>query len=367
MNKGFWLALALLLALLLAIMPALLIAQYWLSSPCSDYQHCNASPNLQTKHNVKLAKVKLNQGLTLWQQGLYDEALLSLVHASELGSQPAELYRQYAQDWLDSHQNAALYSSDLPNWAGAGCLQQVLFVTSELPSLGQASDFIRRFNMDLRLQSLPICIAPKVVFVPQLFECDDVDSNTRISCDIAPLAAHLKDRQFTHLVIFTRQGKANVHNGIMYLDLQDTYDVLIHEMAHFAGFIDEYPLSKELAERVCSGIAAPNLVFQQAGQPQPDLHYWQGLGRTDIPLLSKARTCNNHSAQAFKTSKEMTFMEYHDLRRIPATYLAAWQASLQQNKHITPAFINFAQLYEQQNDVSAVYWRARYQAFHQPP
>jgi len=206
-----------------------------------------------------------------------------------------------------------------------------------------------------------------VVFVPQLLQCDDAATNTRISCNIAPLAAHLKDAQFTHIVIFAKQGKANVHNGIMYLDQRDTYDVLVHELAHFAGFIDEYPLSKELAERVCSGINTPNLVFQQAGQNQPDLHYWQQQGRNDKVKLTKARTCNNHSAQAFKVSSEMTFLEYHDLNRIPAPYLAAWKASLQQNLSITPAFINFAQLYEQQNDDSALYWRERYQAFHQAP
>lgn len=358
--QALWLA----LSLLLALAPAVIIAQHWLSSSCSSITACQ---DQQIKHNVKLADKNLTQGLKLWQQGKYDKALASLKLAAQLGSKHAELYRQYAQNWQNSLQSLVKLEDGLQSWARAGCLQQILFVTSELRSLSQASDFISRFNTDLRLQGLPICIAPQVVFVPHLFDCDDVSANTRISCDITPLAANLKDKQFTHLVIFTRQGKANVHNGIMYLDRQDTYDVLIHELAHFAGFIDEYPLSTELAERVCSGIEAPNLVFQQAGQQQPDMHYWHEQGRTDTVKLSKARTCNRHSAQAFKASSDLTFMEYHDLNRIPASYLTAWKASLQQNQHITPAFINFAQLYEEQHDQNALYWRQRYQAFHQQP
>jgi hypothetical protein len=358
--KGIWLT----LALFIALVPVVLISQSWFTPTVS-------SPSQLQKTNIKLAQKNLARGLKLWLQGEYSSALDSLTLAADLGSAPAQLYLQYGQGWQNTQLNTVKLNTDMDldklSWAGPDCLQQILFVTSELRSLSQATDFINRFNSDIRLQGLPICIAPKVVFVPQLLKCDDVAANTRISCDIAPLAANLKEAQFTHLVIFAKQGKANVHNGIMYLDEQDTYDVLIHELAHFAGFIDEYPLSKELAERVCSGIDTPNLVFQQAGQKQPDLHYWQQQGRSDKVKFTKARTCNNHTAQAFKISSELTFMEYHDLNRIPVSYLAAWTTSLQQNHSITPAFINFAQLYEQQNDVSALYWRQRYQTFHQQP
>ena len=40
--------------------------------------------------------------------------------------------------------------------------------------------------------------------------------------------------------MYAKKGKANVHNGIMFIDRQDSYDVFINELAHFAGFIDEY-------------------------------------------------------------------------------------------------------------------------------
>ena len=352
-----------LLSLVLAILPALLVTLHWHQPECGAPQTCQALSAAQASNLEQIQKRYLTEALTLWQQADFQQATDFFKLAAESGSEIAKVYHFYTMQWLTSqHEPTRPTRNSLP-WADGSCRQQVLFVTSELSSLPQAAEFISRFNRDPRLQQLPICIAPTVEFVPELLHCSDVDANTRISCNIAPLASRLKDRQFTHLVIFTRQGKANVHNGIMYLDQKDSYDVLIHELAHFAGFVDEYPLSEELAERICQGVEAPNLVFQQAGQSQPDTHYWQQLGQSDKAPLSAAQTCNNHTTQAFKLSADMTFMQYHDLRRIPDTYLAAWQAALGQNRNITPAFINFAQLYEQQHDDSAHYWRARYQAF----
>ena len=342
----------------------MLLIRHGQLAECAVSNGCRPSPVQLATNTTPINQHYLAEALSLWHQADYRQAVNFFELAAESGSDQAKLYTLYTKQWLAAQQNSIHRASNRHDWADGDCRQQVLFVTAELTSLPQATEFIRQFNGDQRLQRLPICIAPKVEFVPDLLHCENVDAHTRIRCDITPLAANLKDRQFTHLVIFARQGKANVHNGIMYLDQKDTYDVLIHELAHFAGFVDEYPLSAELAERICGGVDAPNLVFQQAGQSQPDMHYWQQLGQAHNFVLSKAQTCNNHATQAFKMSDNLTFMQYHDLRRIPDTYIAAWQAALRQNRNITPAFINFAQLYEEQND-DGDYWRARYQAFHQ--
>ena len=351
------------LSLVLAILPALLVTLFWHQPECGAPHTCQAPSITSAADLEKIQKRYLAEALNLWQQADYQQATDFFKLAAQSGSERAKVYQFYTTEWLASQNDPARPASNSLPWAEGSCRQQVLFVTGEISSLPQAAQFISQFKRDPRLQLLPICVAPTVEFVPELLQCSDVDANTRISCNIGPLASTLKERQFTHLVIFARQGKANVHNGIMYLDQQDTYDVLIHELAHFAGFVDEYPLSEELAKRICQGVEAPNLVFQQAGQSQPDTHYWQQLGQLHNAPLSTAQTCNNHSAQAFKLSADMTFMQYHDLRRIPDSYLAAWQAALRQNRNITPAYINFAQLYEQQHDDSARYWRTRYQAF----
>jgi hypothetical protein len=324
------------------------------------------SPIFSQAQREVLAKRRVEQGLRLWEQKQYQQSLHDFSLAIELGSVESSVYQRYGQRWLNDQQVNNEQTQQTEIWAPQSCLQQILFVTAELSSLVQATKFIQLFQSDTRLAVLPICISPQIVFTPNNLPCKSVNKYTRISCDIKPLASQLENQQFTHLVVFTKQGKANVHNGIMYLDQQDTYDVLVHEMAHFAGFVDEYPLSAELAKRVCSEAEAPNLVFKRADQKQIDMHFWQQLKQNTSVALTPARTCDNHTSQAFKPSANMTFMEYYDVKRIPDFYLSAWQQALSLQHNLTPAFINFAQAFEEQPANSrAHYWRERYEQYHQ--
>jgi hypothetical protein len=245
------------------------------------------------------------------------------------------------------------------------CKQKLLFVTPDIGSLQQAEYFRARFAQDPRLSSLSICIYDVTWFDPVDLACNENwQQSGRLGCQLKSLAEKLKSVPFTHLVMFANKGKANVHNGIMFLDRMDTYDVFIHELAHFSGFIDEYPLSQNLAKRVCAGIAAPNIVFKQAEQINVDRLYWQSIGMQSSTDVFAARTCDNHPAQAFKASNQLTFMEYHDTAFIPADYLTAWQRQLQKTPNLPSAHVNFAQLYEQSNNLSeSQFWRAKYQQY----
>jgi hypothetical protein len=247
------------------------------------------------------------------------------------------------------------------------CSQRLQFIVSSERSIQQAAEFEQRFLQDSRLKILPICIEKPLWVEPSQLNCEgDWLGSGRLGCDLQALGPTLKTQTFSHLVIFAAQGKANVHNGIMYLDSQDTYDVFVHELAHFSGFVDEYPLSKDLASRVCDGRAAPNLVFQQAGQGKADLSLWSSLGDEYGVAVTPARTCDNHSSQAYKPSADITFMEFHDQAYIPPVYMAAWLKRLANPLTQTPAYINFAQLYEGQNKLSqGKYWRQRYVDYRQ--
>ena len=46
------------------------------------------------------------------------------------------------------------------------------------------------------------------------------------------------------VAVLVDEGGANVNSGILYIDRNDTEEVLFHELTHLLGFIDEYPLSK---------------------------------------------------------------------------------------------------------------------------
>jgi hypothetical protein len=318
----------------------------------------------------ELVEQQLADGLALWRDKKYQQSakVFSSIGSKNLNQDLRFLTRlyEYHTTAFNKNRNSDFKQqlSTLPD----NCKQKILFVTPDIGSLVQAEYFRSRFSEDPRLNSLAICIYDVTWFDPIDISCEENwHQSGRLGCQLITLAEKLKSLPFTHLVMFADKGKANVHNGIMFLDRQDTYDVFIHELAHFSGFIDEYPLSKALAKRVCAGVDAPNIVFKQVDKSKADREYWQSIGLQDNIDLFAARTCDNHSTQAFKASKQLTFMEYHDTAYIPAHYLTAWQRQLQNTPNQPSAHINFAQLYEQSNNLpESQFWRARYQQYMSP-
>lgn len=315
----------------------------------------------------EVAEQRLAHGIALWRDKKYQQASQEF---SLLGSQNLSvklqsltgLYQYHAAAFMqDRHADFMRQISTLPN----DCKQKLLFVTPNIESLAQAEHFRSRFAQDQRLNDLSICIYDVTWFDPVDINCEkNWQQSGRLGCQLMSLAEKLKPLPFTHLVMFAKQGKANVHNGIMFLDRQDTYDVFIHELAHFSGFVDEYPLSQELAKRICAGVDAPNMVFKQQAQREADQQYWQSIGLQNSSELFESRTCDNHTSQAFKASSQLTFMEYHDTAFIPEHYLTAWQRQLQLAPNQPSAHVNFAQLYEQSNNLSeSKFWRAKYQQY----
>jgi hypothetical protein len=320
--------------------------------------------NPPSSHSIsyKAAKQQLAHGKALWRDKKYQQSaqVFSSLRTKKLNAELQSLTGLYQY-----HKNR---SSDFMQQLSAlpdNCQQKLLFVTPDIDSLVQAEYFRSRFEQDSRLSSLPICIYDMTWFDPLEIVCEDNwQQSGRLGCQLLSLAEKLKRLPFTHLVMFAKKGKANVHNGIMFLDRQDSYDVFIHELAHFSGFIDEYPLSQSLAKRVCAGVDAPNIVFKQIDKLDADRQYWESLGLQDNTDIFAARTCDNHSTQAFKASNQLTFMEYHDTGFIPNHYLIAWQRQLHKTPNLPSAHINFAQLYEQSNNLSeSQFWRAKYQQY----
>lgn len=294
-----------------------------------------------------LVTPSIPDALKLWQQQHYSESI-ELLKAINQPYGDAGFYQFYFDAFLNNSIEKKF--ADHPSLPQT-CVQQLLFVTGEAKSLAQSEKFKQQFIEDQRLQSLPICIHELIWFNPKAVQCvHDNEGHNRISCDLPLLAQGLKSRKFTHLVVFADSGKANVHNGIMYLDQKDTYDVFVHELAHFSGFVDEYPLSVDMAKQICEGQNAPNLMFIDTTQK--------------LSKLVAARTCDNHPNQAYKTSNRLTFMEYHDVAYIPPQYLSAWHSSLLDQQNSPSAHVNFAQFYEaNHNSQEGQFWRAKYQTY----
>lgn len=354
-------------ALLCVLLPVWLMVDNLTTDVAPVPENLSSSSQLSIQVPNKLAEQQLAQGLLLWRDKQYQQSaqVFSTLGAKKLQKDLqslTSLYQYHATAFNRIQQADFIQQlSILPD----DCKQKLLFVTPELESLPQAEYFRSRFAQDPRLSSLSICIYDVTWFDPVDLACsDNWQQSGRLGCQLLSLAEKLKNVPFSHLVMFANKGKANVHNGIMFLDRKDTYDVFIHELAHFSGFIDEYPLSKELAKRVCAGVDAPNIVFKQSQQIEVDRQYWQSIGQQNSTDLYAARTCDNHTTQAYKASKQLTFMEYHDTGFIPVQYLTAWQQQLQKMPNQPSAHVNFAQLYEQSNNLSeSKFWRAKYQQY----
>lgn len=300
---------------------------------------------------------------SLWRSGEHQSAIERFRQALALGENKAGDYLKYIQlYWSASPSHSQLSVAAYPTHGD--CNMTLQFVATSIDSLMQASDFIRQFNSDDRLSNLSVCLNKPMLLDQKQLSCKaNWSGSRRLSCDIGSLANIAKTHDFSHLVVFAPQGKANVHNGIMYLDLADTYQVFIHELAHFVGFVDEYPLSAQMAARVCAEKDIANLLIVEQTDGVELFESLAALSGLDGNQYTKTRTCDNHPAQAYKTSSDLTFMEFND-SPIPPVYLDIWRERLSDKSKQIPAYVNFAQLYDAQNNAAeAEYWWRRYYAY----
>jgi TPR repeat protein len=328
----------------------------------------------------------------LWKQGFEEKAQVAFIKAAKLNSLAnnyADVLREVRRQKISALVDDAVHSQ-------MHCAQQLQFVATSLDSAVQAKTFKTMYENDKRLIDLPICIGPIIWLAENELRCELL--NNRKKCDFSEVAKNTFMPSYTHLVLFLDEGKAYVHDGAMYLDEADTYSVFVHELAHFVGFVDEYPVSVGLAEQYCYQTNAPNLLLAgEAGiEQQASFQRWQtyhkqlmmgdavldfqnegstegGLSdslfdqersiQAQLPSLtvSASRTCSSLGIKTYKPTSKLTFMEYHDTQYIPPIYLLIWKDLLSQNKH----GLAISALYEKNalsagHEQASTYWSSFY-------
>ena len=299
----------------------------------------------------------------LWQEETFDKAVTLLEEASRQNYAPATTLLSVINN--HSRQDLSALLDVTPE--GPQCAQSIQFVATSLRSFAQALEFSDTFELDARLSTLPLCIGEPIWLKTNSLQCNaNYKGEARLGCDISKITDWKTPLSFTHMVVFAEQGKANVTNGIMFLDQSDTYSVFVHELAHFAGFVDEYALPTALAEYHCTRNTAPNLVLEmpapeltadppdasiqmlsENGKPKSreyipevrasvwktalDAHNTLQELESRQPIyhhIAKSNTCKNAGLQSFKPSQQMTFLEYHDISNIPRVYRTLWRQRL---------------------------------------
>lgn len=193
-----------------------------------------------------------------WKQDKIKESKLYFDKAAEQNFAPARTALQVIEQHQMKHLGSLLEVAP----QGPNCAQTIQFVATTLVSFIQATAFQEQFEKDKRLADLPLCVLPPIWLKKDSLACSsNFDNEARLGCSLYPLSQLKTPLSFTHMVVFAEQGKANVNNGVMFLDQSDTYSVFVHELAHFAGFVDEYALPESLADYHCSKNLAPNLLL----------------------------------------------------------------------------------------------------------
>lgn len=329
-------------------------------------QNKKAKPLLAATASLDMQSA-FKYGRLLWDEGNVDEAKTYLRKAAVLGQQQAKDALAITQRYSVT----ALGDVKPFDWAGGNqCLQRIQPFAASLATMIRADSFYRQFNSDERLASLSLCVAPPIWLPKDALSCsDDYNNRNVLGCDVRPLANIAKTRQFSHAVVVAKQGKANVQNGVMFLDIGDTYSVFVHELAHFAGFADEYPIARSMARKICdiqriNDFSPPNLVIDSPHYYAPidTVSRWAKIDPNTI--VAKAKTCEGVSKNSYKPSRRITFMEHHDTGAIPPLYLVLWQQQLEKQQAQRPISMNFFQAFHHQGDQKeAAHWLAKYEAF----
>jgi len=310
-------------------------------------------------------------GRLLWGEGDHAKAREHFKVAAEKGHAQAKQALDATERYTSySEQQAIKYSGSFDWEKEKDCLQRIQPFATSLATIMRAHTLYETFKNDDRLQGLSICLAPPIWLNAEVLSCESNFKNTGVlGCGIAPLASIAKKRKFSHAIVVAEQGKANVQNGVMYLDISDAYSVFVHELAHFSGFADEYPMGKGMAKKLCdeNGIGdflPPNLIVDTDYWYAPHTTVSNWLEIDPSTIIARAKTCAVLGVNSYKPSRRITFMEHHDSGVIPPLYLVLWEQQLKKQNAQRPISMNFFQVFHNNgNQKEAAHWLAEYEAF----
>ena len=210
------------------------LAEHYLNSESFDKAKVVLSQMPQEALFTVLLKVKLSIAI-----GEQASALALIEKNSSLLNQ--HIQGQTLLNKLKKFQ-VITHSADIPEQLiGKNCPISLQLFATQLTHL----DLLEQLVSDFMAKEISqfVCFAPIRYLSKQVLECESQKSSA-ISCNeklFNQIAATVNTR---YLGVMLPEGGANVHFGILYFDKFDTVDVLSHEISHFLGFIDEYPLKE---------------------------------------------------------------------------------------------------------------------------
>lgn len=193
------------------------------------------------------------------------------------------------------------------------CRFNVLLMSDHYQGLKKLATYKARYQQQPEPSSGSFCFSRPVYLGKQ------------ISCNSSPLQraycqwqAFIKTTTlaegFDFIVMMPRLGHASVQSGVMHLNSSSHYGIFLHELMHFNGFEDEYPLPAAKQQWLCKleGKVAPNLFISQKQQAPKG---W-----------SVSQACQQGGI-AYKPTKALSIMQYQQVP-LSARYRRLWQRQI---------------------------------------
>ncbi len=208
------------------------------------------------------------------------------------------------------------------------------------------------------------CLLEPQYTAPQWLNCTN-NATLRIQCQFDEALLQALPQAIRYIGVMTDKGIANVNHGMVFVDAGDSSQVLAHELNHFLGFIDEYPLPINHAACDEKGAIAHNVVNitprvfasdQDARAFLTDQLPWYSLIQASTPVthlvngqhhlgtpakfnnqigLFPSRTCQYHSASSFKPIYGLSSLEYFE-KPLPESYMQVFEQA--SDKKLMPSF-----------------------------
>jgi hypothetical protein len=118
----------------------------------------------------------------------------------------------------------------------------VQLFASDLKSLRKIDSFKKQLEKHPLAHAL--CLKPPKYLAPKTIDCENnpVSEKQTIECNESDWQKISATTDSRYIGLMLPSGGANVHLGILYVNTDDTFEVLTHELSHLVGFIDEYAL-----------------------------------------------------------------------------------------------------------------------------
>tara|TARA_R110002126_G_scaffold97190_13_gene226766 strand:+ start:6301 stop:7497 length:1197 start_codon:yes stop_codon:yes gene_type:complete len=230
--------------------------------------------------------------------------------------------------------------------AASGCRLTLQPVASQQAGVVRWQHIKQAWISDPWLSNLPVCFNNLVTVRATTLNCTE-QAEQRIHCDYPALTEQVLAGEFSQLLIIAGQGLASYNNGIVQLPDTASLALFQHEFMHALGFIDEYPLPRAVAEKLCqTGSFATNMLFDNKAAT---LTAWQQQWPDPIPdvELTLVDTCQSVDKQAYRVVAAHNPMQSYQ-SDMPVLYQQLVERVLAQPEQIMPVQYYFAYLARQQ-------------------